>query len=135
MTAKTWKDTPRWQRVSVYVTGGLLAAVVALIAAAPEPKASPEQLQLQAQKAQGLDDQFSRWDGSHIKMTVAIRKTMNDPKSFEHIETKYRVNTNGTVRVVTEFTGRNAFGGVVRQKVSGLVDAKTGDVLELAAIQ
>jgi len=127
--------TPRWQRVIVYVTGGLLAAVVALIAAAPEPKAGPERLQMQAQKAQGLDDQFSRWDGSHIKMTEAIRRTMNDPKSFEHIETKYRVNPNGTVRVVTDFTGRNAFGGVVRQKVSGLVDAKTGDVLELAAIQ
>lgn len=36
-----------------------------------------------------IDHGFSAWDGSHIALTRMIKESMNDPKSFEHVETKY----------------------------------------------
>lgn len=141
--AQIWASHPRWKRVSVYVSFGFLASVLALIALAPEPEAKPQAVAVaeptptpKEPTAQELiEAQFSPWDGRHVNLSRAIRDAMNDPKSFSHISTRYRVNTDGTLGVVTEFTGRNAFGGVIRQRVAGIVDAKTGDVLEWRAIE
>jgi hypothetical protein len=36
-----------------------------------------------------IQEQFSAWDGSHIGLTKFIKKTMNDPDSYEHVETVY----------------------------------------------
>ena len=54
---------------------------------------------------------------------------MNDPKSFEHVETTY--GDRGDYLVVkTTFRGKNAFGGVVLNWITAKCDLD-GDVIEV----
>jgi hypothetical protein len=55
---------------------------------------------------------FSQWDGSAPTLTQEIKKYMNDPGSFEHIETRFRAEENIAI-LHTQYRGKNAFGGVV----------------------
>ena len=71
----------------------------------------------------------SLWDGSHRELTKVIKGSMNDPGSYEHVETVYWDMGDHLV-VRTTFRGKNVFGGVV----SNWVQAKTdldGNVLEV----
>lgn len=54
---------------------------------------------------------------------------MNDPKSFEHVETRY---TDYTTYLVVEetFRGKNAFGGVVKQTIKAKIDLD-GSIFEI----
>ncbi len=77
-----------------------------------------------------IKDQFSQWDGSHIKLVKRVKSTMHDPDSFEHVRTTYR--DNGTLLAVTmEFRGKNAFGGKILQTVHASVGASSGNVLSV----
>lgn len=76
-----------------------------------------------------LNAGFSSWDGSHRALTQMIKSTMNDPKSYEHVETK--INEIGDYfMVTTSFRGKNAFGGVVLNHVTAKIDS-TGKVLDI----
>lgn len=80
-----------------------------------------------------IEDGFSAWDGSHIELVKEIKKLMNDPSSFEHVETRY--NDQGSrLYVVMQFRGTNAFGGVVTQTATAYCDLD-GNVEELISIQ
>ena len=52
---------------------------------------------------------FSAWDGSHHATIAAIKKTMHDPSTFEHVETTYW-DMGGKIVVRTQFRGKNGFG-------------------------
>ena len=80
-------------------------------------------------RAEQIDNQFSAWDGSHIKLTREIKKGMNDPESFDHIETRFKDLGNEIV-VHESFRGKNAFGGLVINKVIATVDIE-GNVLTM----
>jgi tetratricopeptide (TPR) repeat protein len=81
-------------------------------------------------KRQGqIDSQFSSWDGAHHNLTRLIKKSMNDPKSFEHIETLYWDMGDHLV-VLEKFRGKNAFGGYVRNYVKAKVSYE-GEILEI----
>jgi hypothetical protein len=55
---------------------------------------------------------FSAWDGSHRALEKHIKKRMNNPDSYEHIDTKY-YDRGDFIIVTTRFRGANAFGGLV----------------------
>ncbi len=76
-----------------------------------------------------VEKQFSSWDGSHLGLTSIIKRSMNDPDSYEHIETRFRDDGN-SIFVITEFRGKNAFGGKVKNTVSARVDFE-GNVIEI----
>lgn len=76
-----------------------------------------------------IEQQFSAWDGSHINLERAIKKSMNDPDSYEHDETKYWDRGDHLV-VLTQFRGRNGFGGMVRNTVKAKVDM-AGNIIEV----
>lgn len=76
-----------------------------------------------------VESQFSSWDGSHRGLTEIIKKSMNDPDSYEHIETKFKDNTDH-IFVITKFRGANAFGGKVVNTVCAKVDF-SGNVIEI----
>ena len=82
-----------------------------------------------------LLEDFSRWDGSYRPLEQVIKNSMNDESSYEHIKTTYRMVFFGTKRpymaVSTLFSGKNAFGGTVKQTVSAKVDAKTKEIFEI----
>ncbi len=76
-----------------------------------------------------LEKQFSSWDGSHNGLTKLIKNAMNDPESFEHVETTYWDMKDHLV-VMTTYRGKNAFGGVVKNFVKAKVDMN-GNVIEI----
>lgn len=86
----------------------------------PEPQTRKEK----------IESQFSSWDGSHRKLEALIKESMNDPKSYEHVETKYWDMTDHLV-VLTTFRGKNAFGGTVTNWVKAKVDLSDGTILEV----
>lgn len=83
------------------------------------------------QRQQTIEAQFSAWDGSHIKLTKIIKTAMNDPKSYEHVETRYW-DMGDHLIISTTFTGKNAFGGTVKNTVKAKVslDGESIEVLE-----
>jgi hypothetical protein len=51
---------------------------------------------------------------------------MNDPDSFEHVETRYSINKNKDgILVIMKYRGNNAFGGKVLNYVTAKADYKT----------
>jgi hypothetical protein len=65
---------------------------------------------------------FSPWDGSHTKLKYFIKDNMNDPGSFDHVETTYQDMV--TVLIVqTTFRGNNQFGALVKNTIKARVSA------------
>lgn len=78
-----------------------------------------------------IDNQFDDWDGSHPALTEMIKNNMNDPSSYEHVETRFK-DENEHILVITKFRGKNAFGAKVLNTVMAKVDLK-GNVLEIVS--
>ena len=76
-----------------------------------------------------LNAGFSAWDGSHRALTQKIKGSMNDPSSYEHVETGIS-DLGDYFMVKTTFRGKNAFGGLVLNSVVAKVDTK-GNVIEI----
>lgn len=93
-------------------------------------KAAPEYLATRdAARKKRLEGGFSAWDGSHRGLTKVIKEAMNDPKSYEHADTKFWDMGDHLV-VTTTYRGKNAFGGVVKNWVKAKTDLD-GNVLEI----
>lgn len=73
---------------------------------------------------------FSQWDGSHRGLTPIIKKAMNDPDSYDHVETKY-FDMKDHLVVITSFRGKNAFGGVVKNFIKAKTDINNCHVIEV----
>lgn len=56
---------------------------------------------------------FSGWNGSNPEFVYAVKSTMNDPSSFEHVETRFKDNNDGTLKLFMKFRGKNAFGAII----------------------
>lgn len=76
-----------------------------------------------------IEKQFSAWDGSHIQLERLIKKSMNDPDSYEHVKTVYSDHGNYLI-VETTFRGRNAFNALILNTVRAKV-ALDGTVLKI----
>jgi len=76
-----------------------------------------------------IESQFSLWDGSHEQLTKAIKKSMNDPSTYEHVDTVYWDQGDHLI-VQTTFRGSNAFGAIVKNSVKAKVDL-IGNVIEI----
>jgi len=76
-----------------------------------------------------IDRRFNVWDGSHINLENYIKKSMHNPDSYKHVETKYIDRGNHLV-VFTVFRGTNAFGGIVTNSIMAKVGLE-GDILEI----
>ena len=90
----------------------------------PSTPKTPEQV-----RKERIEKHFSAWNGSHKGLTEIIKKSMNDPNSYEHEETVYWDRGDHLV-VKTTFRGNNAFGGVVKNSVTAKVDLN-GNVIEI----
>ncbi|MBL8880816.1 MAG: zinc-ribbon domain-containing protein [Phycisphaerales bacterium] len=76
-----------------------------------------------------IERHISAWDGSHCGVTEYIKKSMHDPDSYAHDETRF-LDKGDHLIVYTKFRGKNAFGGVVRNSIIAKVDLN-GNVLEI----
>ncbi|QEW33217.1 DUF4875 domain-containing protein [Erwinia billingiae] len=70
-----------------------------------------------AKRAKQIESQFSSWDGSHRDLEKRIKNAMNDPDSYKHYKTVY-FDRGDYLTVITEFGGKNGFGGMVRNTAS-----------------
>ncbi|GGK58999.1 hypothetical protein ACD591_16380 [Rufibacter glacialis] len=94
------------------------------IARAPsEPSYSTEQ------REELIKKQFSGWDGSHRQLVKMVKKSMNDPDSFEHEETSY-LDKGDYLLVYMKFRGDNAYGAKVLNTVSAKADFN-GNVIQV----
>ncbi|MBA5246567.1 hypothetical protein H1R16_10235 [Marnyiella aurantia] len=60
-------------------------------------------------------------DNSNPKLERAVKKVMNDDKSFEHVSTKYSFTKNEVIATMT-YRGSNAFGAKVIEQITGTFD-------------
>lgn len=76
-----------------------------------------------------IESGFSAWDGSHRQLTKIIKKSMNDPDSYDHVETTYK-DTGKDLLIITKYRGKNGFGGVVINSLKAKADYD-GNVIEI----
>lgn len=107
--------------------GKLKEVTAALEAERQARAAASERAALEA----SIKSQFSGWDGSHRNVEAALKAQMKNPKSYEHVETRYSVGAD-SITVVTTYRGTNGFGAVVTSQAIATVD-KTGNVLSLVS--
>lgn len=77
------------------------------------------------------EDQFSKLDGSHNKLTEYIKSKMNDPDSYEHVSTK-AATKNDHIFVVTTIRGNNSYGATITTTYQAKCDKDTGEVLSIS---
>lgn len=65
---------------------------------------------------------FESYDGSVRPVVAAVKSTMHDPGSFEHVKTDWYIlkGTTDQYLVKMSFRGKNAFGGKVLNKVDAV---------------
>ncbi len=86
-----------------------------------KPKWPYSQEEEDKRKKEMISECISDWEGSGIELTTYIKENMNDPDSYQHIKSSHYYK-NGKLYVTTEFRGKNAFGGVVKEILSVAVD-------------
>ncbi|WP_312076816.1 SHOCT domain-containing protein [Chryseobacterium sp.] len=64
---------------------------------------------------------ISAWDGSNPKLERAIKKSMNDPDSYEHVQTTFSYKKDKVIATMI-YRGNNAFGAKVLGKILGTFD-------------
>jgi hypothetical protein len=73
--------------------------------------------------------QFSAWNGSHRNVEAAIKASMNNPDSYQHVETRFTETPDGAI-IYSKFRGTNAFGGIITTMAVATVD-REGNVTAL----
>lgn len=81
-------------------------------------------------KAEFEEKCLSSWDGSNRELVRIVKESMNDPDSFEHVETLYKLYKDYAV-VIMKFRGNNAFGGKVLNSVTAKVNIEDGSVISV----
>lgn len=117
--------------VVALVLGSLSAGVVFWATSGDDPPPRPPMTATEKRQAR-IAAQFSVWNGAHRNLEAAVRASMNDPNSYEHIETRYQ-DRGDHLFLVMKFRGANVFGGKVINMVSAEADLD-GRVLNVETI-
>lgn len=79
---------------------------------------------------------LSDWDGSHRELARAVIDNLNDPGSFEHVETRItKLRDSGTHGIIMTFRANNAFGALVLGNVTASVNGSDCGLLEWTLVQ
>ena len=93
-------------------------------------RAEEERLRAEKERTEKISYHFSAWDGSHIELKNYIKRNMNDPSSFQHVETLYSDKGDYLVVQMT-FRGKNAFGGLVLNSVTANILVDDPSMIEI----
>lgn len=107
----------------------LIISGVLILVGLFSPEGKEDQFASSLQKLQDLNHQFSIWDGSYVPLTKLIKEQMNDPSSYEHVNTTYR-DLGDHLIVTTVFRGKNAFGAIMKNSITVKTDS-SGNITEL----
>jgi len=81
-------------------------------------------------RVERIREHFNR-DGSHKGLTELILRAMDNPRSYEHVLTRYW-DQGDHLRIYVEFRGTNKFGAIVKGTIVAIVDLR-GNVVEILA--
>lgn len=84
----------------------------------PTPTATPNPEEI---RKENIERQFSAWDGSHRNFVRYIKQNMDNPKSFEHVNTWYG-DKGEYIALRMQFRGTNKFGALVLQECVAQAD-------------
>ncbi len=59
---------------------------------------------------------FSAWSGSHINFARIVKEALNNPSSFEHVDTKY-IDNGDTLNLIMTYRGSNTFGAIITSRI------------------
>ena len=115
---------------SIYVKnfGNKISPIGTSIKLTPDPEQLLENRK-QAERSNKIRMQFSAWDGSHGMLKRWIKDNMNDPDSFDHIQTTY-ADRGKYILIQMKFRGKNAFGAKVISVVTAKADLD-GNILSV----
>lgn len=99
---------------TLIVIGGIILTISILNAFEPDPPSKP--LTAAEQRRALVEKQFSSWNGAHRNLEERVKAALNDPDSYEHIETKYQ-DRGKYIFLRMKFRGANLFGGKVVNEV------------------
>lgn len=97
---------------------------------ASENSVAQQKEDYEKRKAEFEEKCLSGWDGSNRELVRIVKENMNDPDSFEHVETLYRLYKDYAV-VIMKFRGNNTFGGKVLNSVTAKVNIEDGSVISV----
>jgi len=72
---------------------------------------------------------FNPLSGAHRELQRAIKKSLKDPKSYEHVSTGY-IDLSDHLLVKTTYRATNSFGGVVTNTVAAKTSLN-GKIIEI----
>lgn len=82
-----------------------------------------------AKRKQKIENQFSVIDGSHKKLEEYVIDHLNDPGSYEHLNTVYW-DRDSFITVKMQYTAKNGFGGRVRGVIIANCD-NDGNIIKI----
>jgi hypothetical protein len=86
---------------------------------APDPKVAAAN---EAEKKRKGFHCLSAWDGSHRDVVRSLKRSLRDPDSFEHEETRITpVDDKGNHTLLMTYRARNGFGGMNIGKLAATV--------------
>lgn len=120
-------------KITLGVLFVLIVAASAIIIGSPKaPVAELSKSQRDSvELRERINKQFSEWDGSHREVEKLVKSNLHDPKSFEHVETTFKVLNADTMFVVMVYRAKNAFGGVVTEQVRANVSTANGSIIDV----
>lgn len=131
-----YEETREWRFIDyvkaygIYTLGLIVALLVAGVFIFGEKSPLPDT----GQPQQTAEAFFSGWNGENKELVTAVKSGMHDPKSFEHVETRYKDNGDSFGMLMT-FRGTNGFGAVVTQQVTADIDKQTRQLSNLKQTQ
>lgn len=121
-TTKTkWKT---WHKVAIGLMLLVFFGIGKLVSTAESAAVSTPALKEAETREQVVSKAFSAWDGSHKNLVTYVEANINDPKSFEHVETRYWDNKSDTIIIKMTYRAKNAFNATVTEMVRAEADLK-----------
>ena len=97
------------------------AAPAEVTVAPPQP--TPEEVAAKEKELLYGQHCLSLWDGSHSELVKLVKRRLNDPDSFDHVETTtWPVRDDGRNSIMMTFRAKNGFGGVITSKAMGSIN-------------
>jgi len=114
-------QAPNFLKVPVIIIGVVLLLIFILMMKScltPEPE---KKLTAQEKHKQKVEALFSGWNGSHKKLEKMIKQNLNDPSSYEHVQTLYW-DEQDSVIVKTTIRAKNGFGAIMTTSYRAVSD-------------
>jgi hypothetical protein len=87
------------------------------------PQPTPEEVAAREKELLYGQHCLSLWDGSHPEFVKQVKQRLNDPDSFDHVETvTWPVRDDGRNSIMMTFRAKNGFGGVITSKAMGSIN-------------